>query len=151
AEVPAPVFEIPRNVICVGAVVVLDQKCLMIREKAGRLAGQWSIPWGFVEEREPPDAAAAREAREEAGVVIAVEGLIGVATLRNPPGSIGLVFRGRLDPQDQLPRADGVESSDARFFPLGEVTDESVPVEPWCRWVVQRVLEGRSVTIHKAE
>lgn len=132
----------PRNVLCAGAVVLSEDRCLFVREAQGRLAGQWGIPWGFVERGESPDEAAAREAREEAGVSIAVSALLGTASLRNPEGAVGMVFLAELVPHEQTPVPDGVETSDVGFFGLADLLQPQVSFEPWCRWVVQRVFEG---------
>lgn len=139
---PSPEFP-PRNVICAGAVVLSERRCLLVHEASGRLAGQWGIPWGFVEAGETPDAAAARETLEEAGVVIRVTSLLGAASLRNPTGALGMVFAGELDPADQSPRGDGVETLEARFFSAGDLDDKRLRIEPWCGWVVRRALSGR--------
>jgi ADP-ribose pyrophosphatase YjhB (NUDIX family) len=59
----------PRNVVCVGAVVLQGERVLFVRQAQGHtLEGQWSIPWGIVDPGESPDAAALRETREESGV-----------------------------------------------------------------------------------
>lgn len=140
----------PKNVMCVGAVVVSAAGCLFVQEAAGRLAGLWSIPWGFIEAEEAPDAAARRETREEAGVDISVTALLGMAALPNPIGAVGLVFRGEMTPSDQRPRPDGVETLDATFFSAGQLADGRLPIEPWCRWVVLRVLQNGADGIARA-
>lgn len=136
----------PRNVMCAGAVVLADESCLLVREAQGRLAGQWGIPWGFVEQGEAPDDAAVRETLEEAGVVVEVTALLGTASLRNPAGAMGIVFLAELSPPDQVPHPDGMETSEVRFFDLAGLDDTTIDFEPWCRWVVQRVLKGRRGT-----
>jgi ADP-ribose pyrophosphatase YjhB (NUDIX family) len=49
----------PKMAVCVGAVVLHEQRILFIRQAKGHsLAGQWSIPWGIVDEGEAPENAA---------------------------------------------------------------------------------------------
>ena len=66
----------PKNVLCVGGVVLQEQRVLLVRQAAGTsLAGQWSVPWGIVEAGEPPHEAVVRETLEESGVTARVKGL----------------------------------------------------------------------------
>ena len=66
----------PRITLCVGAVVLRENKVLFVRQNYGGLKGKWSLPWGFVDGKksdgslETPDMAAIRETQEEAGVVV---------------------------------------------------------------------------------
>src|SRR4051812_49854108 len=74
---PAPDQEKPAPVECAGAVV---------RDEAGRLLlvrrghepglGKWSLPGGRIEPDESAAAAAAREVREETGLVVAIGELL---------------------------------------------------------------------------
>jgi 8-oxo-dGTP diphosphatase len=58
-------------VLVVAAVVVRDGRVLLSRRPPGKhLAGLWEFPGGKVEENETPDAALAREVREELGLSI---------------------------------------------------------------------------------
>ena len=82
---------LPRWVLCVGAVVLRDDRVLWVRQAKGHsLEGQWSIPWGFVDVGEGAEEAAVRETLEEAGVHIEVSGLLGAQDLRTE-GWIALV------------------------------------------------------------
>ncbi len=52
----------PKMAVCVGAVILQGEKVLFIRQAPGHsLAGQWSIPWGLVDEGVTPEDAAATE------------------------------------------------------------------------------------------
>ena len=78
----------PTMVVCVGAVVLRGEHVLLVRQAEGHsLAGQWSIPWGFVDPGEFPHEAALREIYEESGINAEIEGLLG-----------GLVAHRRLEP-----------------------------------------------------
>jgi 8-oxo-dGTP diphosphatase len=56
----------------------------------------WVFPGGFVDRGEHPEQAAIREAREEAGIDVALQGLVGV--YHEPPGSLVVlvVYRAEL-------------------------------------------------------
>ena len=86
----------PRMPVTVSAAVVRDDRVLFVRGTYGDFKGVWTLPAGFVDEGEQPDAAAIRETLEEAGVVCALEGLISATTLewRGEP-MLYLVFLAR--------------------------------------------------------
>ena len=73
---------LPSITLCVGAVVLREGKVLFIRQAYGKLKGKWSLPWGFIDGRNPdgsfetPDRAAVRETLEEAGVTAELAFLI---------------------------------------------------------------------------
>jgi 8-oxo-dGTP diphosphatase len=73
-----------RITLCVGAVVLQEEKVLFVRQTYGKLKGKWSLPWGFVDgigpdgSPESPDEAAIRETQEEAGITARVAGLLGI-------------------------------------------------------------------------
>ncbi|MBA2607902.1 MAG: NUDIX domain-containing protein [Actinobacteria bacterium] len=66
-----------RPEICVGAVVVDDDRLLMIRRGHGPAAGEWSIPGGRVERGELMVEAVVREVTEETGLDVVVDDYIG--------------------------------------------------------------------------
>ena len=39
----------PKMIVCVGTVVLRDQKVLFVQQTYGHsLKGKWTLPWGFV-------------------------------------------------------------------------------------------------------
>ena len=131
----------PRIVACVGTVVLRGNQALFVRQAKGNsLEGQWSIPWGIIGTAESPDIAALRETQEEAGVTARIEGLLGIQNLRRE-GWIGIVFlcqhiRGTPTPDG------GIETDKAAYFSLKDIEVFDEPFEPWCEWLVRRVLKG---------
>jgi 8-oxo-dGTP diphosphatase len=67
-----------RPLIGVGVVVFKDERVLLIRRGKPPREGQWSLPGGRQRLGEPVSATARREVAEEAGIEIAVGGLVDV-------------------------------------------------------------------------
>ena len=59
-----------RPLIGVGAVIVSDNRVVVVRRGHEPLKGEWSIPGGVLEIGETLRAGAAREALEETGLVV---------------------------------------------------------------------------------
>ncbi|MBL7160469.1 MAG: NUDIX hydrolase [Candidatus Aenigmarchaeota archaeon] len=70
--------------IIVGGVVEKDEKFLLVNAKVGTPKGLWNLPAGHVDEGETLEEAAKREAQEETGLDVEVEGLVGVYHKINP-------------------------------------------------------------------
>jgi 8-oxo-dGTP diphosphatase len=67
----------PRPDVCVGAVVIDDDRLLLIRRGHGPAAGNWSLPGGRVEFGETMVEALVREVQEETGLDVVVGDYIG--------------------------------------------------------------------------
>lgn len=61
-----------RPVVGVGAVVIIDDKVVLVKRRFDPLAGQWSLPGGALELGETLEAGVAREILEETGLVVDV-------------------------------------------------------------------------------
>lgn len=61
----------------VGVLVERDGKLLLVRRERAPYKGYWDIPGGFVEAGEDPPKAAARETREETGISVKIDGIVG--------------------------------------------------------------------------
>jgi ADP-ribose pyrophosphatase YjhB (NUDIX family) len=59
-----------RPIVGVGAVIIHQQRVVLIKRGAPPLQGEWSLPGGVVELGETLRAAAEREAREETGLIV---------------------------------------------------------------------------------
>ena len=62
----------------VGAVIVGDNRVLLIRRGQAPLLGEWSLPGGVLECGETLREATVREAREETGLIVETGELLGV-------------------------------------------------------------------------
>lgn len=74
----------------VGILLVQDKKLLLVRRTMNPERGRWAIPAGFLDHGEDPRAAAAREAFEETGLEVTIQGLVDV--FYNPPEQGGIHF-----------------------------------------------------------
>jgi HAD superfamily hydrolase (TIGR01450 family) len=123
----------------VAAVVFDDAGRVLLGLRADK--GLWGIPSGHVEPGESVVDAVRREVREEAGLDVAVESLIGIysdpesQTFVYPSGRITHFitncFRCRITGGDLRP--DGTETLAVRFFSCDDLPDALLPMHP--RWL----------------
>lgn len=107
----------PRTPLCtVDVVIQLGSGIVLVRRKHEPLG--WALPGGFVDEGERVAAAARREAKEETGLDVELERLLGVYSdpARDPRGlyTVSTVFIARAQGEPQ--GAD--DAAEARVFQL---------------------------------
>ncbi len=116
-------YDYPRPMVTVDAAILSRRNdrfhILLIRRGRPPFQGTWALPGGFVEIDEPLEAAAARELREETGL-IGLE-LRQLHTFgdpdRDPRGrSISVVYRGEAPPDAVATGGD--DAAEAKWFPL---------------------------------
>ena len=98
--------------LAAGVLAARDGRVLLVRRNHEPGMGLWSFPSGFVDRGEVVEAAAAREAFEEAGVRVEIERLLGVFSEAGNP-VVFVVFVAALG--DQEPRA-GDEALEVGLF-----------------------------------
>lgn len=111
--------------VVVGAVCLWDDRLLLCKRAIEPRKGYWTMPAGFLEERESVEEGAAREAREEAGVDIEIGPLLGIWSVpRISQVHITFVARMRTATFER-----GEESEEVRFFTWDEIpwTDLAFP------------------------
>lgn len=81
--------------IVVGSVVIEQGKVLLCRRAIEPRRGFWTLPAGFLEERETAEEGAIRECREEASADIVLDGLLAVYYVPRI-SQIQLMYRARL-------------------------------------------------------
>jgi 8-oxo-dGTP diphosphatase len=76
--------------LAVDAVILFEGGIVLIKRDNPPFAGCYALPGGFVEVGETVEAAAARESREETGLVIELLGLVGIYSnpARDPRGHV---------------------------------------------------------------
>jgi len=143
AHCPACGFVAFHNPAPVGLAVIEHRGSLvLIRRTQAPLAGYWSPPGGYVELGESVPEAVVREAREECGLTVALEGLAGVYS--DPRVSVVLVaYRARSTGGE--PRA-GDDASAVGVFAPGQVPEEPPPAggtatDLWLHRVIRELLE----------
>jgi ADP-ribose pyrophosphatase YjhB (NUDIX family) len=120
--------EYPDNpLVGVGAVIVdtHDNRVLLIRRGQPPLLGEWSLPGGLLECGETLHEAVAREAREETGLLVESDEMLGVydRVIRDDQGRV----RYHYVLIDFLCRAvggdlkAGSDTADVRWFTPGEL------------------------------
>lgn len=70
----------------IGCFVVRNGRFLMGRRHGAHGAGTWSVPGGWIEWGESPEAAAIREVREETGMLVVDARVAGATTTSHPEG-----------------------------------------------------------------
>lgn len=110
-----------RPEVCVGAIVVDDDRLLVIRRGTAPAKGQWSVPGGRVEPGETLAEAVVRELREETGLEGVCGALVGWVERIGPHHHFVILdFAVTLLGSDPPPRA-GDDAAEAMWAPLEEV------------------------------
>jgi len=107
-----------------ASVLVLRRgRVLLVRRAVAPSRGAWDVPGGFIEHGETAEHAALREAREEVGVDVRLERLIGIFPGVYGPErlpSLNLYYLGRLTHNGAAVRA-GDDAAAFGWFPLDAV------------------------------
>src|SRR5215468_9188886 len=98
--------------VVVGAVCSFEGRLLLCRRAIDPRRGYWTVPAGFMEEKETAEAGARREAWEEAGADIEIDGLLGLYSVPRI-SQVHILFRARLLSPAV---AAGEESLEVRLF-----------------------------------
>ncbi|MBM85948.1 MAG: NUDIX hydrolase [Rhodospirillaceae bacterium] len=134
--------------IIVGAVCTWDEKFLLCKRSINPRKGYWTIPTGYMEERETTIEGAMREAMEEAYAVVEIDSLLGVYSIPRI-SQVQLIYRARLVNPNVSP---GPESEEVGLFPWSEIPWESIAF-PSVRWALGhfREVEGKTNFAPKSE
>ncbi|WP_261381598.1 NUDIX domain-containing protein [Paenibacillus cremeus] len=122
--------------IGVGALVLRDEKVLLVRRAIEPGKGNWTNPGGYIEQHEPIEETIVREVYEESGVRAKVREIVAV---RDQPRDIHNVYIAfAMEYQEGDPVPDGVESDGAGFFSLEEMKE--MKVAGFTQWLVNIAL-----------
>jgi ADP-ribose pyrophosphatase YjhB (NUDIX family) len=111
-------YENPK--IIVGSVVVSDGQVLLCRRAIEPRKGFWTLPAGYMELGETLQEGAAREAFEEAGASIDIEGILGVFSISRI-GQVQVIFRARFAEPTKPTFAAGPESLEVGLFRWSDI------------------------------
>ncbi len=108
--------------LCVGAIVVEDERILLVRRGHGPAAGEWAIPGGRVMPGETLAEAVVRELHEETGLEGLCDQFVGwVERIDDEGHFVILDFRVTvLEPRDLISGDDAVE---AEWVPVNDAAE----------------------------
>lgn len=119
--------------VVVGSVVVHGGQVLLCRRAIEPRRGFWTLPAGYLELLETIEEGAQREALEEAGARIAIDGILAVYSLSRI-GQVQVIFRARFDGPATF--APGVESLDVKLFDRSAIPWDDLAF-PSVHWSLQ--------------
>jgi ADP-ribose pyrophosphatase YjhB (NUDIX family) len=131
--------------VVAGAVCAFEGRLLLCRRAIEPRRGHWTIPAGFMEERETAEAGARREAWEEARAEIEIEGLLGLYSVPRI-SQVQIIFRARLRSPLVAP---GEESLEVRLFDWDEIPWHDLAF-PTVRWALGHYRESLTQTTFAA-
>ncbi|HJR18671.1 MAG TPA: NUDIX hydrolase [Actinomycetota bacterium] len=142
-----------QPVTAVGAIVLDKGALLLVKRDREPAKGQWSLPGGRVETGETLREALQREVREETGIDIEVDGLIGVAEriVRDDDGEISyhyVILDYVCAPRSHELTA-GDDASEARWVPVGELADLHLTAGLLEFLADRGVLDGRRIRVDR--
>ncbi|WP_342429605.1 NUDIX domain-containing protein [Neobacillus sp. FSL H8-0543] len=137
-----------NSTISVGALVIKNDRVLVVRRMKNPGKGKWTNPGGFVEQRENIETAVIREIVEETGIVAKVNKIVAIADL---PGKVRhdmyIVFL--LDYVEGEPNPDGVEVDAAKFCTLEEL--QHLEVANFTKRLIELALQPNRDGFHLTE
>lgn len=119
---------------CVSEVVLSKgNRILMVKAVRGFSKGHWNLPGGFMDYGEGPEAGVLREAEEETGVPVVLEGPLGVYTSGfpgKPSYTLGFVFKGHVTSEAFQAKPDEIER--AAWFTVDKAL--TLTRNPFAKW-----------------
>lgn len=125
--------------IGVGALVVRDNKVLLIRRAQNPGKGVWTNPGGYSEQSETIDVSVEREVYEETGIRAKVTGIHAVRDQSREIHNLYVAFG--MEYVEGEPVADDEEVDAAGFFSVDEMREMNVASLTW--WLVEVALQSR--------
>jgi 8-oxo-dGTP diphosphatase len=112
-----------KNALGAALLIVEDGKVLLVQRAHEPYLGQWMLPAGFVEYGEFAEESAVREAEEETGLDVALDGLWGFYFGTDDPRNVAHLAVYAARRVGGTLRA-GDDASDARFFPRDALPEQ---------------------------
>ncbi len=137
--------------ICVAVVVEKDNKILLAQEAKDKpyekSKNLWTIPAGKVELQENLIQSAIREVKEETGLNIKLNGLIGIYEMSSVRGqSLGVAFKARIIKKvgNKTP-----ELKNIKWVDVKEITKSNIKFRKGIKEVIEDYLEGEFLPINR--
>jgi ADP-ribose pyrophosphatase YjhB (NUDIX family) len=118
--------------IVVGAVVTDAGRVLLCRRAIEPRTGFWTLPAGYLELNETTAEGAQREALEEAGAAIALEGILAIYDISRI-GQVQVIYRATMARPGIYA---GVESLEVGFFAWDDIPWDRIAF-PTVKWALQ--------------
>jgi mutator protein MutT len=139
--------------VAVGAIVIDKGSILLVKRNTEPARGQWSLPGGRVELGETLREALVREVREETGIDVDVDGLIGTAerVVHDDDGEIAyhyVILDYVCTPRSTDVKA-GDDAAEVRWVPVGEMPDLHLTAGLLEFLSDRGVLEGRRLRVDR--
>lgn len=131
--------------IGVGALVMRDEKILLVRRAQEPGKGRWTNPGGYIEQHELIQDTIEREVLEESGVKAVVTKLVAVRDLPRSIHNVYIAFE--MEYISGEPEPDGVEVDAAGFYSLSEM--ESMNVADFTKWLIDVALHSKTTGLVK--
>lgn len=121
-------FTVYRNPLPVVVVAVVDDdRALFVKRARAPEKGCWSLPGGYLEINEPPQAGAARELLEETGLEVDPNDLAFAGTIHEPLDEdlalVDIVFTAPIEKTDGEPVASD-DAAEVAFWPREEIAKD---------------------------
>lgn len=105
-----------------GVVVLRGDKVCLVKRKFQPKQGQWCLPTGFMEWDEDVQETAAREALEETGLVVRLDGIYAVESGILPPDiPVLVIFYSATETGGKLEAGD--DAAEVDFFPIDHLPE----------------------------
>ncbi|MBB6634904.1 NUDIX domain-containing protein [Cohnella thailandensis] len=126
--------------IGVGALVLREDKVLLVRRAQDPGKGYWTNPGGYAEQLEQLHDTVRREVLEECGVDAVVRNVVAIRDLPRSIHNLYVAFSMDYAGGEPVPDMDEVDA--AGFFSFEEMKEMNVA--PFTRWLVDVALNGRN-------
>ena len=144
----------PTNFAChflgVGAVVIHENKVLLVKLSYGRAQKNFLIPGGLVEKGETLEEGLIREVKEETGLDIIPKGIIGIRSLirsTNKLTDVYTVFVCDIASDPEKIGTTDPEITDVQWVPISEMNRDDVL--NYTRIIVEKACEGNYMSFDR--
>jgi 8-oxo-dGTP diphosphatase len=96
-------------IVAAGTLIDRDGHVLLVRRGVDPGMGQWGLPAGYAEVGEGPEETARRETREEAGVEVELDELLGIYPFAGPPSGVLILYAAHIVGGTPRPGDDAME------------------------------------------